>query len=326
MRLITRSDFDGIVCAALLREVGIVEEVVFAHPKDVQDGLIDIKHSDCLANMPYDERCGLWFDNRVSEQYRYAYKSGFKGVFCPSPSVSRIIYNFFGGYQRFTRFEELVSVVDRFCTGNLTIDEVLSPKGWIMIGFILDPRSGFGRHHNFMISNYKLMEYSIEWIRRLQPEQILNLQDVIERTLIYKEHSKQFVNMLLTNSYTEKNVVITDLRKAEEIFIGNRFIIHTLFPKQNTFLWITKGKCGIGCSCSIAKSIINKTSTVSMGTIAYKYKGGGNEQMAGCQFNENESEIMITKLTDDLTGNTPIEILPETEKKKKKFFFQKKSV
>ena len=65
MRLVTRSDFDGLVCGALLKEAGIIDTWMFAHPKDLQDGLVEINENDCLANVPYVEGCGLWFDLRL---------------------------------------------------------------------------------------------------------------------------------------------------------------------------------------------------------------------------------------------------------------------
>ena len=178
MRLVTRLDFDGLVCGALLLEAGIIDHWKFAHPKDLQDGLVDINEEDCLANVPYVEGCGLWFDHHSSEHERLALEGKYKGESRITPSCARIIYEYYGGAERFPQFSEIMEAVDKVDSGNLTIDEVMNPTGWILVGFLMDPRTGLGRWREFSISNYELMEMLMEKCRVMDAKEILDLPDV----------------------------------------------------------------------------------------------------------------------------------------------------
>ena len=173
MRLVTRSDFDGLVCGALLLEAGIIDSWKFAHPKDLQDGLVEVNENDCLANVPYVEGCGLWFDHHSSEHERLQLKGKYKGESRITPSCARIIYDYYGGAERFPQFAEIMEAVDKVDSGNLTVDEVMNPTGWILIGFLMDPRTGLGRWREFSISNYQLMEKLLEDCRVKSTEEIL---------------------------------------------------------------------------------------------------------------------------------------------------------
>ena len=158
MRLVTRSDFDGLACGVLLKEAGIIDHWKFAHPKDLQDGLVEVTEDDCLANVPYVQGCGLWFDHHSSEHERLALAGKYKGESRITPSCARIIYEYYGGGEKFSHFDEMMVAVDKVDSGNLTIEEIQHPTGWILIGFLMDPRTGLGRWRNFTISNYQLME------------------------------------------------------------------------------------------------------------------------------------------------------------------------
>ena len=181
MRLITRSDFDGLACGALLKEAGIIDSWKFAHPKDLQDGLVEVNENDVLANVPFVEGCGLWFDHHSSEFERNQLEGKYKGESRVTPSCARIIYDYYGGHERFAHFDEMLEAVDKVDSANLTIDDIQNPKGWILIGFLMDPRTGLGRWRDFTISNYQLMENLIEACRTLNTEEILELPDVQER-------------------------------------------------------------------------------------------------------------------------------------------------
>ena len=162
MRLVTRSDFDGLACGALLLEAGIIDSWKFAHPKDLQDGLVEINENDCLANVPFVEGCGLWFDHHSSEHERLELKGKYKGESRITPSCARIIYEYYGGKERFPQFDDMMEAVDKVDSGNLTVEEVMNPTGWILVGFLMDPRTGLGRWRQFSISNYQLMEKLME--------------------------------------------------------------------------------------------------------------------------------------------------------------------
>lgn len=295
MRLITRSDFDGLVCGALLKEAGIIDHWKFAHPKDLQDGLVEITEDDCLANVPLVKGCGLWFDHHSSEFERNQLEGQYKGESRLAPSCARIIYGYYGGAERFSKFDELMAAVDKVDSGNLTIDEIKEPKDWILIGFLMDPRTGLGRWKNFRISNYQLMENLIDACRVYTTRQILDMPDVRERIEIYNEQTAKFAKMIEEHTRIENDVIITDLRGVDPIYTGNRFLIYSMYPEQNISAWIVNGKDGKGCSVAVGYSILNRTSGVDVGSLMLKYGGGGHKAVGTCQFSD---ETMDEKLPD----------------------------
>ena len=302
MRLVTRSDFDGLACGTLLLEAGIIDSWKFVHPKDLQDGLIEITENDCLANVPFVEGCGLWFDHHSSEFERNQLEGKYKGESRITPSCARIIYDYYGGKERFSHFDEMMVAVDKVDSGNLTIDEIQNPEGWILVGFLMDPRTGLGRWRNFTIPNYKLMEELMEDIRTMNTDEILNLPDVKERIEVYREQDAKFKEMVKAHTRVEKDVIISDLRSVDPIYSGNRFLIYSMYPEQNISCWIVSGKGGEGCSCAVGYSILNRTSKVNVGSLMLKYGGGGHHNVGTCQFTSANMDENIPLLLDDLVN------------------------
>lgn len=302
MRLVTRSDFDGLVCGALLKEAGIIDCWKFAHPKDLQDGLVEITENDCLANVPFVEGCGLWFDHHSSEFERNQLEGKYKGESRQSPSCARIIYEYYGGRESFPHFTEMMEAVDKVDSGQLTIEDIQNPKGWILIGFLMDPRTGLGRWRSFTISNYQLMEELIDACRTMSTEEILNLSDVRERIDVYREQTEKFCTMVKDHTKTEGSVIITDLRGVNPIYTGNRFMIYSLYPEQNISAWIVDGKGGLGCSVAVGYSILNRSSNVDVGSLMLKYGGGGHKMVGTCQFSDGTIEENLPKLLDELVS------------------------
>ena len=300
MRLVTRSDFDGLVCGALLLEAGIIDSWKFAHPKDLQDGLVEINENDCLANVPYVEGCGLWFDHHSSEHERLALAGKYKGESRITPSCARIIYEYYGGAERFPQFGDIMDAVDHVDSGDLTIDDVMNPKGWILIGFLMDPRTGLGRWRDFTISNYQLMEKLLVACRTMTTEEILAMPDIKERIQVYNEQTEKFVEMIKANTRVEGNVIISDLRGVDPIYTGNRFMIYALYPEQNISAWIVSGKGGKGCSAAVGYSILNRTSDVNVGSLMLKYNGGGHKAVGTCQFSDENMEDDLPKMLAEL--------------------------
>ncbi|MCM1227050.1 MAG: exopolyphosphatase [Clostridium sp.] len=300
MRLVTRSDFDGLACAALLKDAGIIDHWKFAHPKDLQDGLIEITEDDCLANVPFVEGCGLWFDHHSSEFERNKLEGKYKGESRITPSCARIIYEYYGGKERFSHYDDMMTAVDKVDSGNLTRDEILNPTGWILIGFLMDPRTGLGRWRDFTISNYQLMEKLIDCCRTMTTEEILDLSDVKERIDVYFEQTEKFKEMVRAHTTIEKDVIITDLRGVDPIYSGNRFLIYSLYPEQNISAWIVNGKGGHGCSAAVGYSILNRTSKVDVGSLMLKYGGGGHKAVGTCQFSDENMDAELPKMLNEL--------------------------
>ena len=302
MRLVTRSDFDGLACGALLKEAGIIDHWKFVHPKDLQDGLIEVDENDCLANVPYVEGCGLWFDHHSSEHERLQLEGKYKGESRITPSCARIIYEYYGGKERFPQYDDLMVAVDKVDSGNLTIDEVMNPTGWILIGFLMDPRTGLGRWRNFTIPNYRLMEILLDACHSMTTEEIIAMPDIQERIKVYNEQTEKFKEMVKKYTRTEGNLIITDLRGVNPIYTGNRFMIYSMYPEQNISAWIVDGKGGVGCSAACGYSIMNRTATLDVGSLMLKYNGGGHKKVGTCQFSDENMETELPKMLAELSA------------------------
>ena len=300
MRLVTRSDFDGLACGALLKEAGIIDNWKFAHPKDLQDGIVEVDENDCLANVPFVPGCGLWFDHHSSEFERNELQGKYKGESRIAPSCARIIYDYYGGEERFPQFTDMMVAVDKVDSGNLTRDEVLNPTGWILIGFLMDPRTGLGRWRQFTISNYQLMEMLIDACRTMTIDEILSIPDVQERIEVYNDQTLKFKEMIIKYTSTNGNVIISDLRGVDPIYTGNRFLIYSLYPEQNVSAWIVSGRGGHGCSAAVGYSILNRTCTLDVGALMLKYNGGGHKAVGTCQFSDENMESELPKMLNEL--------------------------
>lgn len=300
MRLVTRSDFDGLACGALLLKAGVIDSWKFAHPKDLQDGIVEVDENDCLANVPFVEGCGLWFDHHSSEHERLQLEGKYKGESRMTPSCARIIYEYYGGVERFQHFEEMMEAVDKVDSGNLTVEEIMDPKGWVLLGFLMDPRTGLGRWRRFTISNYQLMEKLMVACGNMTIEEILELPDVRERIEVYSEQTARFKEMVKAHTRVEGNVIISDLRGVDPIYTGNRFMIYSMYPEQNISAWIVSGRGGEGCSAAVGYSILNRTSTVNVGRLMLKYGGGGHQKVGTCQFSNENMEAELPKMLSEL--------------------------
>jgi nanoRNase/pAp phosphatase (c-di-AMP/oligoRNAs hydrolase) len=300
MRLITRSDFDGLACGALLKEAGVIDHWKFVHPKDLQDGLVEVTENDCLANVPYVEGCGLWFDHHSSEHERLDLQGKYKGESRITPSCARIIYEYYGGRERFPQFDDMMEAVDKVDSGQLSMEDIQNPKGWVLVGFLMDPRTGLGRWRQFTIANYQLMEELIDACRTMPTAEILQLTDVRERIEVYLEQMEKFKEMVASHSYARGNVLITDLRNVDPIYSCNRFMIYGMYPEQNISAWIVNGKGGLGCSAAVGYSILNRSSNVNVGSLMLKYHGGGHKNVGTCQFSDEEMKTELSKMLDEL--------------------------
>jgi len=300
MRLITRSDFDGLACGALLKELGIIDHWKFVHPKDMQDGTVEITDQDVLANVPYVEGCNMWFDHHSSENERLPVDVDFKGMSRIEDSAARVIYEYFGGKERLPHFETMVNAVDKVDSGKLTKEEILNPEGWVLLGFIMDPRTGLGRFHNFTISNYELMEHLIDECAKHDIEAIMEIPDVQERVKLYFEQAELFKEMLKKHTWTDGNVIVTDLRGVDPIYTGNRFIIYSLFPEQNVSAWVVDGRDKKNCPIAIGYSILNRSCKADVGALCLKYGGGGHVQVGTCQVAYDDYEKVIQEIVEAL--------------------------
>ena len=300
MRLVTRSDFDGLICGMLLKEADIIDSWTFVHPKDLQDGLFQPTENDVLANVPYVKGCGMWFDHHTSENDRLGWNQDVKGESRLAPSAARIIYEYYGGESKFPNYKEMIEAVDKVDSGQLSREEILNPNGWILLGFISDPRTGLGRFRDFRISNYQLMEELINLFRNMKIEEILDLPDVKERVDMYFDQTEKFKSMVEKHTTIKNNVIITDLRDVDTIYTGNRFMIYSLYPEQNVSMWIVDGKQKQNVSIAVGYSILNRTCTADIGKLMLKHGGGGHKMVGTCQVPYDSANGVINEIADYL--------------------------
>jgi nanoRNase/pAp phosphatase (c-di-AMP/oligoRNAs hydrolase) len=305
MRLVTRSDFDGLACAVLLREVGIVDEMLFVHPKDIQDGIIPVSGNDILTNVPYVPGCGIWFDHHSSEQERLGRHFAFKGDSRPAPSAARVIYDYYGGATRFAHLDRrgLMEAVDKADAAQFTADEILNPSGWVLLSFVMDPRTGLGRYRDYRISNYQLMEDMIEYCRTMNAEEILRLPDIQERVTRYFAQEEPFRQMLRERARQEGNVVVLNLREMDEVKPGNRFVLYSLFPEANVSIRILDGKGKQNIVFTCGHSILNRTCSTDIGTLMLRYGGGGHHAVGTCQVPHEQAEQILEKIIAQLRAD-----------------------
>jgi nanoRNase/pAp phosphatase (c-di-AMP/oligoRNAs hydrolase) len=302
MRLVTRSDFDGLVCGMVLKEAGVIDSVQFVHPKDLQDGIFHAEVTDVICNVPFVPGCGMWFDHHTSEAERVGWTPGVPGVSKKAPSCARLVYDFFGGEAKYPRLKEMIAAVDKVDSGQLSVEDIKNPQGWVLIGFLTDPRTGLGRFHEFRISNYNLMMEFLDHFRTLSPDEILAHPDVKERVDLYHQQTSLFIEMVKKYSRVEGNVLITDLRGVNPIYTSNRFTIYSVFPEPNVSLWITDGKAKINVMISCGYSVINRTCTVDVGAMMLKYGGGGHKQVGTCQVPFDDADTIIAEIVKGLKG------------------------
>ena len=291
MRLVTRSDFDGLACAMMLKDMDMIDEIKFVHPKDVQDGKVELSKRDITTNLPYDPRVALAFDHHESEMDRLkAQETGGKLIIDPTArSAARVVYDYYGGKDTFPRVsEELMAAVDKGDSADFTLEEILHPEGWVLLHYLMDPRTGLGRFRNFRISNYDLMMQLIDFCMEHTIDEILELPDVKERVDLYFEQAELFTEQLKRIAKMHGKVVVLDLREEEIIHAGNRFMIYALYPEAQISIHVAWGFRKQNTAVMIGKSIINKASKADIGELCLKYGGGGHHNAGTCQLENDE--------------------------------------
>jgi len=300
LRLVTRSDFDGLVCAVLLKQVENIEEIKFVHPKDLQDGNFVATPEDVLTNVPYLPGCGLWFDHHSTEVERVVGKIPFKGACYVAPSAARVVYDFYGGRNRFGDLDEIMDAVDKADSAMFTAEDILDPTGWSLLSFVMDARTGLGRFRDYRISNYQLMYDLIEACTTKSIDEILRIPDVQERVTRYFEQDILFREMLQEHTWTEGNVIVTDLRNVYPIYCGNRFLVYALHPHQNTSIWIVDGYRGQNCVFACGHSVLNRSATTDIGAIMRSYGGGGHQPAGTCQVDYEYADATLKAIIEAL--------------------------
>lgn len=303
-RLVTRSDFDGLACAVLLKEMNLIDEIKFVHPKDMQDGTILVSSNDITTNLPYMRGVHLAFDHHASEIIRVEDDEGNYVNDPTAPSAARVVYDYFGGKQEFKKIpDELMTAVDKSDSAQFTKDEILNPKGWVLLNFLMDSRTGLGRFRKFRISNYQLMMELINICRDHDIREILKLQDVKERVDLFIEHGEKFKDQIKRCTTIHKNLAVLDLRNEDIIYSGNRFMIYALFPQINISIHVIWGLNKLNTVFATGKSVLNRTSKTEIGELMLKYGGGGHSGAGTCQIDNDDAEQVLGDLINKITAD-----------------------
>ncbi|HEX7640733.1 MAG TPA: exopolyphosphatase [Burkholderiaceae bacterium] len=296
-RLITRSDFDGLVCAVLLKHLELIDEIKFVHPKDMQDGKVEVNDQDLTTNLPYVPGVHLAFDHHLSETRRNTGERPNHIIDPDAPSAARVVYDYYGGAKAFpAEWNDMMAAVDKGDSARFNRNEILHPENWDLLNFLMDARTGLGRFREFRISNYNLMMDLIDYCRDHTIEQIMQLPDVKERVELYFEHEPQFKEQLKRCAAVQGNLVVLDLRKEETIYAGNRFMIYALFPDTNISIHVLWGLKNQNTVFATGKSILNRTSKTNIGELMLAYGGGGHENAGTCQVDNDKAEAVLKEL------------------------------
>lgn len=302
-RLVTRSDFDGLVCAVLLKHLGLIDDITFVHPKDMQSGAVEITDSDITTNLPYVEAAHLSFDHHLSETYRNKNKKPNHIIDPYVPSAARVVWRHYGGHDSFPpQWDDMMEAVDKGDSAQFNKDEVMQPSGWALLNFLMDARTGLGRFRQFRISNYNLMMDLIDYCRNHDIDEILELPDVKERTDLYFEHECKFREQLERCSTVYGKLIVVDLTGEETIYVGNRFVIYAMFPDCNISMHKLWGLKQQNTVFALGKSIFDRSSPVNIGEMMLGYGGGGHMVAGTCQIDNDRAEVVQAELIEKIVA------------------------
>ena len=302
-RLVTRSDMDGLVCAVILKQVDLIDEIVFVHPKDMQDGTIEITSNDIITNLPYYENAHLVFDHHESEAMRNSEADNYF-IDPKAPSAARIVYEYYGGSEKLPAVStEMMLAVDKADAAQFSVEDILNPQGWELLSFLMDSRTGLGRFREFTVSNYQLMMDLIDYCIDHDIDQIMKLPDVVERVELFNKYADDFKEQLKKCSTIHDNLIVLDLREEETIYPGNRFMIYALNPDTNISIHALWGFKKQNTVFATGKSIVNRSSKTDIGALMFKYGGGGHNAAGTCQIENDKADDVLKELIEAITND-----------------------
>lgn len=303
-RLVTRSDFDGLVCAVLLKELDLIDDIKFVHPKDMQDGKIDITGRDITTNLPYVAAAHLSFDHHESETIRNTGERPNHIISSHAPSAARVVYDYYGGAKAFPNItEDMMAAVDKADSAQFSHEEILAPKDWVLLNYLMDSRTGLGRFREFRVSNYQLMMDLIEYCRSHGIEDILRLPDVVERVELYLDHATRARAQIERCATVHGNLVVLDLRQEETIFAANRFMIYALYPQCNISIHAMWGVQKQNTVFATGKSILNRSSKTHVGNLMLEFGGGGHAAAGTCQVANEKADAVLKVLVERINAD-----------------------
>lgn len=302
-RLVTRSDMDGLVCAVILKQLELIDDIKFVHPKDMQDGTIVITKNDIITNLPYVPQAHLVFDHHESETVRNE-KADNHIIIGDAPSAARVVYDYYVKDNDLSMIrEDMMVAVDKADAAQFSKEDILNPKGWDLLSFLMDSRTGLGRFRDFRISNYDLMMDLIDYCHDHGIDEIMQLPDVKERVDLFNKYASEFKDQLDRCSTVHDNLIVLDLRDEEIIYPGNRFMIYAMFPEINISIHVLWGFLKQNTVFATGKSIIDRSSKTNVGELMLKYNGGGHSAAGTCQIDNDKCEDVLKELITAITND-----------------------
>jgi len=294
MRLITRGDVDGLACSVFITSMEQIDAIRFAHPKDMQDGLIEVTQNDIVCNLPFSPGCSLWFDHHISESERDTkVKNGeFRGKFGVAPSAARLIYEYYND-PSLRKYEEFLKAVDKMDSAQLEINDVTDPEGWILLLYTLDPRTSIG---DFEYYFFQL----IDLIKTKSLKQIMKEPEVALRCEYVTSEQDELKKALIEHGRLDGNVIVVDFRNLDYIPMGNRFLEYTLFPEGNISLRIFRGKETKKIVVASGHNIFKRDSKTNIGLLFSRYGGGGHRGAGTCQIDIDEADGKIREIIEKM--------------------------
>jgi hypothetical protein len=290
MRLVTRGDLDGLTSAVFITTCERIDEILLIHPQDVTDKRVTITKDDILVNLPYHPECGKWFDHHILTDSNEKPPAKYEGRFGLAPSAARLVYEYYlPRHSELYRYEALLADTDRLDSAQLTIDDVLDPKGFILLGYTLDPRTGLGA----FIEYFKKV---VEWLKTREIGEILEEPEVKARIVKMRASDLEFRGATYDRSRVEGNLVVTDFRGLSPIPVGNRFLVYTLFPQANISMRLHRGPTEGTVAVAVGHSIFNRTSRTNVGVLMSRYGGGGHKGAGTCLLRGDAVEAQIAQI------------------------------
>ena len=313
MRLVTRADFDGLVCGALITKFEKIDAYLFVEPKFMQDGLVEVRNGDVIANLPYHPNCTLWFDHHITNtmpEFDRPIMPG-KGGFRLAPSAARVVYEYYmeaGNRHKATgksdgkegesflaskRIEFLLQDADKIDAGQLTREDVLNPQGYVLVSMTTDGRYAEDEPYWLRI---------IDLLRDKSLEETMDDAEVKRRCQKVLAFQEKLRAILLANTTVKRNVIYVDLRQIHDLPDGNRFLLFTLFPQGNIAVKVSYDTQRADTTAiSVGYNIFNKTATVNVGELLQRYGGGGHKVVGSCRVPNDKAEQAIQEIVAAVT-------------------------
>lgn len=313
MRLVTRADFDGLVCGALITKFEKIDSYLFVEPKFMQDGLVEVRNGDVIANLPYHPNCTLWFDHHITNtmpEFDRPIMPG-KGGFRLAPSAARVVYEYYteaGNSHKATgksdseegelflaseRIKFLLKDADKIDAGQLTREDVLNPQGYVLVSMTTDGRYAEDEPYWLRI---------IDLLRDKSLEETMDDAEVKRRCQKVLAFQEKLRAILLANTTLRRNVIYVDLRQVRDLPDGNRFLLFTLFPQGNIAVKVSYDTQRPDTTAiSVGYNIFNKTATVNVGELLQHYGGGGHKVVGSCRVPNDKAEQAIQEIVAAVT-------------------------